>query len=364
MQRFAAIDIGTNSVLLLVAERSAQGQFLPVVERAELTRLGRGVDSRRALAPEAIEATVRVLEQYAREARALGVQQIAACATSAARDASNGEAFLAAVKTRAGLTVEIISGDEEARLSFASAWADFKGSGPLVVLDIGGGSTELIYGDASGALSFRRSFDVGSVRLTERFITTDPVSPAERARLTAQLDQAFAQLPPPAPGFQLVGVAGTVTTVCAVARKIDPYDAARVHGAVLTAAEVFATAQTLCATPLAARRSLAGLQPKRADVIPAGALILEGALRRLGAKTVRVSDRGLRWESSARGRGKGRCDLWGELRRQGARARALGAGADASRSGACRARRGQRARARRSRCGGADARRDRPAPER
>ncbi len=295
MPRFASIDIGTNSVLLLVAERGLDGRFTAVCERAEITRLGRGVDSSRTLAPEAIEDTLKALESYATQARRLGVQAIAATATSAARDASNGGEFLRAVAERTGVKVEIITGEEEARLSFASAWADFGGAGPLVVLDIGGGSTEFIYGDSEGNVGFRRSFDVGSVRLTERWVTSDPPSAADRATITAHLDQAFALLPAPPVGAHLVGVAGTVTTLCALARSIHPYDAAQVHGARLAATEVSATLERLWALPLAERRALPGLQPKRADVIPVGALILEAAARRLGATELRVSDRGLRW---------------------------------------------------------------------
>ncbi len=295
MPRFASIDIGTNSVLLLVAERGPDGRFGAVLERAEITRLGRGVDKSRVLAPEAIEDTLKVLDSYVAEARALGAQAIAATATSAARDASNGSDFLRAVAGRTGVKVEIIAGDEEARLSFASAWADFGGDGPIVVLDIGGGSTEFIYGDGAGEVGFRRSFDVGSVRLTERWITSDPPSAADREKITTHLDGLFAQLPAPPVGAHLVGVAGTVTTICAVARAIDPYDALKVHSARLTAAEITATLNRLCALPLADRRALPGLQPKRADVIPAGAMILEAAARRLGANEVRVSDRGLRW---------------------------------------------------------------------
>ena len=295
MPRFASIDIGTNSVLLLVADRQPDGRFVAVAERAEITRLGRGVDKARTLSPEAIEDTLKVLERYAREARALGALQIAATATSAARDASNGKDFLRAVEERAGVKVEIISGEEEARLSFASAWADFGGNGPLVVLDIGGGSSEFIFGDASGKLTFRRSFDVGSVRLTERWIRFDPPAAAERAQLDAHLDALFAELPAPPPGFQLIAVAGTATTVLAVARGIEPYDASQVHGAHLAVHELSKTVEHLWATGLAERRKLRGLQPKRADVIPAGALILLSAATKLGVSEVRVSDRGLRW---------------------------------------------------------------------
>ncbi len=295
MNRYAAIDVGTNSVLLLVASRLETGRFEAVVERGEITRLGRGVDKSRVLAAEAIEDTVRVLESFARDAREHGARGIVVSATSAARDAKNGPEFLAEVKRRTGLEVEIISGAEEARLSFSSALADFGGAGPLVVLDIGGGSTEFIYGDATGGIAFRHSFDVGAVRMTERFITTDPPAEAELTALRAHLARTFASLPPPPPGARLVGVAGTVTTLSAVARKIDPYDAATVHGGALSLADVESTIARLAHLPLQLRRTVPGLQPKRADVIIAGGLVLAAAMQALHVQSATVSDRGLRW---------------------------------------------------------------------
>jgi len=297
MPRFATVDVGTNSVLLLVADRTPEGQFQAVLEKAEITRLGRGVDQSRRLSPEGMKATLEVLTAFAEEARALGAEGIAVSATSAARDAQNGAEFLAAAQEQAGVTVEIISGEQEAQLSFASAHMDFgsESAGPLLVIDIGGGSTEFIYGNSAGRVEFRHSYDVGSVRLTERFIRTDPISPEERERVTAYLRETFSALPPPPPAAELVGVAGTVTTLYAIQNRIDPYDATRVHGGTLTALQLEQMVNQLCALPLAKRRTLPGLQPKRADVIPAGALILREALRALGLDECRVSDRGLRW---------------------------------------------------------------------
>lgn len=295
MSRYAAIDIGTNSVLLLVAERSPSGAWSAVAERAEITRLGKGVDQAKVLAPDAMEATLEVLSRFATEARQLGAKGLAVSATSAARDASNGPAFLEAARQRAGVTVEVLSGQEEARLSFASARADFGGKEPLIVIDIGGGSTEFIYGDHAGAITFRQSFDVGSVRLTERFLQGDPPPAAELATLESSVKDTFAALPRPPLGARLVGVAGTVTTVCAVAKKIEPYDPALVHGAELSRAEVDATVQRLAHLPVRLRRTVPGLQPKRADVIVAGGLILRAAIDTLDAPGVTVSDRGLRW---------------------------------------------------------------------
>lgn len=295
MPRYATIDVGTNSVLLLVAERGPDGRFTPVAERAEITRLGQGVDQARRLAPEAMERTAAAVAAFAAEARALGAEAVVATATSAARDAANGADFVALVRSGAGVDLEVISGDDEARLSFASAFADFGGRGPLVVLDIGGGSTEFIFGDAAGAVRFRRSFDVGSVRLTERLLRGDPPGADELTALRTLLAQTFNAVPAPDAGTRLVAVAGTATTVLAVARAVEPYDAGRVHGAQLALTEVEAVAARLAALPLAQRRALPGLQPKRADVIVAGALVLLQAMRALGVAEVTVSDRGLRW---------------------------------------------------------------------
>ncbi len=295
MARFAAIDVGTNSVLLLVAERNAAGGWVPVCERAEITRLGKGVDATKRLAPESMELTATTISHFVLEAKEHGAAQVVVSATSAARDAANGPDFLSLVRERAGVTVEIISGDEEARLSFASAYADFGGRQPLVVLDIGGGSTEFIFGEPDGRIAYRRSFDVGAVRLTERVVKHDPPSATELAHLESLVGDAFSALPSPPKGARLVGVAGTVTTVAAIARGIDPYDASVVHGLELSAAEIDAVVTRLAQLPVALRRTVPGLQPKRADVVVAGGIVLQSALRRLGVASCTVSDRGLRW---------------------------------------------------------------------
>jgi exopolyphosphatase / guanosine-5'-triphosphate,3'-diphosphate pyrophosphatase len=295
VNRYAAIDVGTNSVLLLVAERTADRRFCAVAERSDITRLGRGVDQTQRLNPDALELTLKTIERYAHEARELGATQVVVSATSAARDAINGQEFIAAAKARAGVEVEIISGPEEARLSFASAHTDFGGHTPLVVLDIGGGSTEFIYGSREGDVTFRHSFDLGSVRLTERHVASDPPSAAELARIDQALNQAFATLPAPPPGAQLVGVAGTVTTIAAVARRVAPYDPSVIHGLRLTLEDVEATVARLASLPNHLRKTVPGLQPKRSDVIVAGGLVLRAAMRAVQSSTLTVSDRGLRW---------------------------------------------------------------------
>jgi len=296
--RLAAIDVGTNTVLLLVAEERG-GALVAVRERAEITRLGQGVDATGRLDPAAIARTVAVLADYAREARALGAAEIACVATSAARDASNGAEFFQAAKAAAGLEPEIIGGDEEARLVYASAWRDFGGaaSGALAVLDVGGGSTEFTSGDGP-APAGRVSLQVGAVRLTERHVHSDPIAPADLAALVAGARAALAPvagLAARARGARLVGIAGTVTTLAAVDQALPAYDAERVHGSTLTLARVDALTARLAALGVAARAALPGMEPKRADVILGGAVVVGEAMRLGGFDRLTVSDRGVRW---------------------------------------------------------------------
>jgi exopolyphosphatase/guanosine-5'-triphosphate,3'-diphosphate pyrophosphatase len=252
------------------------------------------VDQTKRLDEKAISETVSAVAHFADQARSLGAEQIACVATSAARDAENGASFLARVQREAGIAAEIINGDLEAELSYASAARELGTSRPLAVLDIGGGSTELVFGVA-GRVEFKRSFDIGSVRLTERLIRHDPPSETEKAEIEQVVDRTFDPAPSPPPGFELVGIAGTVTTLAAVLREIVPYDPMRVHLSRLGLGEVRAERERHFAMTAEARRSLPGMDPKRADVIPAGALILERAMVRLGAAQVTVSDRGIRW---------------------------------------------------------------------
>ncbi len=296
--RAAVIDVGTNSVLLLVAERRPDGSFVAVDERMEITRLGKGVDRTGELAPDAVEATVEALASFARAARQAGAEALSVTATSAARDARNGRLFFDRAREAAGVEVEVLSGDLEAELSYEAARADF-GPGPLAILDIGGGSTEVVVGEGE-RLAFRRSFDVGAVRLTERHLASDPPSGAELAALRADLARAVADVPRAPAGARVVGIAGTVTTLCAISLGLDGYDGRLVHGKELPAPEVRALADRLAPLPLEARRHVPGLPPKRADTIVAGAEILLAVLERLGGRALTVSDKGIRWGLLAR----------------------------------------------------------------
>ncbi|HUL57981.1 MAG TPA: Ppx/GppA family phosphatase [Anaeromyxobacteraceae bacterium] len=305
-ERLATIDVGTNTVLLLVAERRGR-TFVPLAERAEITRLGRGVDATGRLDPAAIADTVAAVAAFAREARSLGVERIACVATSAARDATNGEAFFAAARAGAGVDPEVISGDEEARLVWTSAWRDFgftpdttqPSEGQLAVLDVGGGSTEFTFGSGAEP-SGRTSLQVGAVRLTERHLRHDPVTRGEAARLLAAAREAVRPLQGMAaggatPGSRLVGVAGTVTTLSAVEQALTHYDAGRVHGATLSLPGVERLWDRLAALTVKERAALPGMEPKRADVILAGCAIVLEAMRATGFDRLTVSDRGVRW---------------------------------------------------------------------
>jgi exopolyphosphatase/guanosine-5'-triphosphate,3'-diphosphate pyrophosphatase len=294
--RVGAIDIGTNSVLLLIAERRG-GELLPLVERATITRLGQGVDRTRELAPEALERTLDCLAGYAGELRAWGVGRARAVGTSAMRDARGGAGFRERAAALLGFEPEVISGDEEARLSFVGGLSGLPipAGEVAVVFDIGGGSTEIVRGRRGELeLEAAKSLDIGSVRLTERHVRHDPPTPEELEAIDADVADAMASAPR-IDGARLVGVAGTVTTLAAIAEAIDPYDAGRVHGLQLRLEQLEKVAKQLASLPLAERTKLPGLSPKRADVIVAGARIALAVARAAGASSLLVSDRGVRW---------------------------------------------------------------------
>jgi exopolyphosphatase / guanosine-5'-triphosphate,3'-diphosphate pyrophosphatase len=299
--KVAAIDIGTNSVLLVIAAAEAGGP-VPLLERATITRMGEGVDRTRTLAPAAVERNLACLRRYAADLREHGNPALDVVGTSALRDAAGAAAFLDEAERILGVRPRVIAGDEEARLTFRGALSGLQLRGKLLVFDIGGGSTELIVGDAAGSAppESRVSLDIGSVRLFERYVQSDPPSREQLGRIESDIQRALATAAPlsllargePA---TLVGVAGTVTTLKAVELGLPAYDAARVHGAVLTLSAVEALAEKLASMSLAERVELPGLEPKRADVIVAGALIVRELLRQAGASETIVSDRGVRF---------------------------------------------------------------------
>jgi len=295
----ASIDIGTNSVLLLVAQESRDGRLLSVEQHCEITRLGEGVDASGELQSAATHRTLTAIVDFAERARELGVERLQIVGTSALRDARNGAHFLAQIQQRVGEDVAIISGQREAELVLAGVQTSFgKLPSGSVVFDVGGGSTELIAMDDAGVAL--ESLDVGAVRLTERFITHDPptsvelqaVKDAVRISLASLASESIATYRHPP---LLIGVSGTVTTLYAVENRLARYEASRVDGRTLTRVQVLELVSRLAALCLDKRRKLPGLDPRRADVIIAGALIVTEVMHFVGAQELRVADRGVRW---------------------------------------------------------------------
>lgn len=289
----AIIDIGTNTVLMLLARRDAEGRVVVHDDLVRMTRLGQGVAASGRLGAEAIERTLAALSEYRALSEELGAE-LEAVATEGLRMASNPEAFLEPAAAILGRPVRLISGDEEAELSFRSVAQEAgTGDGPLYVLDIGGGSTELVVG-RGGVVIDRRSHPVGSVRLTERLVHTDPPTKAEVEAVAAAARAVLAEQPVP-PRPELHGLAGTVTTVAALLLELPAYDRSVVDGSRFAVEQVAALRDRLAAMTLAERLQLPQLPPGRADVIVAGTTILLEVLRHCGASTLVVRDRGLRY---------------------------------------------------------------------
>ncbi|BCW98678.1 MAG: exopolyphosphatase [Armatimonadota bacterium] len=295
MPVIAAIDIGTNSVLLLVAELLPDGTLKPLLDVSEITRLGQGVDRTRRLDPQAADRTLQVLECYAAKAREAGAERLTAIGTSVLRDASDSELFLDGAREILRAPVRILSGDEEAELSWLSVVTDPSLSlhHPVAVADVGGGSTELITGTAEGAIRSAVSVDVGAVRMTERFLHSDPPGHDE---LQAARRQTLDLLHGVAAGSECRSLAGVGGTAVNLARMSRP-DAALpdIHGQSLSKETLADLTRRLAAIPLEERRRTPGLEPKRADVIVAGALIFDALLEVLQLESLTVSTRGARF---------------------------------------------------------------------
>ncbi|WP_045876377.1 Ppx/GppA phosphatase family protein [Pseudofrankia sp. DC12] len=306
MSRVAAIDCGTNSIRLLVADiapgRSggepgndgAGPKLVELTRRMEIVRLGAGVDRTGALAPEALERTFAALRDYAAEIERLGATRVRMVATSATRDASNRAELVDGVRAILGVDPEVITGDEEAALSFAGAAAELPDAAtPILVADIGGGSTELVLGDRSGVLA-ARSVNIGCVRMAERHLRADPPDPAEAAAIVADVQAALdlaEEVVPLRRAATLVGVAGTVTTVAALAAGLPEYDSERIHLLSTPADAVVEVTGKLLAMTHAERAALPVMHPGRVDVIAAGALVLRTLVERVGLPAVIASER-------------------------------------------------------------------------
>ncbi|KDA44434.1 Ppx/GppA phosphatase family protein [Frankia sp. BMG5.23] len=314
MSRVAAIDCGTNSIRLLVAD--VEGSTLHELTRQmEIVRLGAGVDRTGELAPEALARTFTALRDYAEQIERLGASRVRMVATSATRDARNRHELVAGVRAILGVDPEVISGNEEAALSFGGAIGDLVGRAgsfdagssagsvegaptgpvatPILLADIGGGSTELVLGDVSGVRA-ARSVNVGCVRLAERHLHDDPPTGAQAAAIVADVHAALdlaARTVPLTEAATLVGVAGTVTTVAALAADLPEYDPTRIHLSVTTAEQVAQVTDRLLRMTHDQRAALPVMHPGRVDVIAAGALVLRTLVERTGAAAVVASER-------------------------------------------------------------------------
>lgn len=289
--RVAVIDIGTNSTRMLVADVT-DGHVQELDRRTRVTRLGRGVDLSGNLATEAIEAVCEVIAEYVAAYEQLDVTAVAAIATSAVRDASNGEAFIAELRERFALTARILDGEEEALLTYRGATAENPPPRPVVVIDIGGGSTELIVGTGA-EVEFQTSVQAGVVRQTERHLASDPPTPSELEELAGDvlgLISAALASNPAVYAESGIAVAGTPTSLAAIDQRLDPYDPQRVHGYRLSLDSIQHMLSQLASLPLAERREVTGLDPGRAPTIVAGVVVLIEAMRAFGLTEVEASE--------------------------------------------------------------------------
>jgi len=292
--RYAVIDVGTNSVKVLVAEREDE-VWRPVLDRAEVTRLGEGLHESGEISSAAAERTADAIAGMDEEARRDGAKEIVAVGTAGLRAATNSDAVLATIEERSGVAIEVISGDEEGRLAYVAVRSGVPiAGGSLVVFDTGGGSSQFTFGDDDRVLE-RFSVEVGAVRYTETFALDDAVSADAVANARAAIARDLAQLAGRPDPDALVGLGGAVTNMTAVMLELDPYDPDRVQGATLTAGEVERQIERYRSTGADGRRRITGLQPKRAEVILAGACIVRTVMDLLGAPALTVSDRGLRY---------------------------------------------------------------------
>ncbi|MEV6343507.1 Ppx/GppA phosphatase family protein [Actinoplanes sp. NPDC051851] len=290
MTRVAAIDCGTNAVRLLIADVDGE-KLVDVDRRMEIVRLGEGVDRTGMLSPAAIERTRTALLGYAAEIEAHGATAIRMCATSASRDASNAQDFRDMVRGVLGVDPEVITGEEEAALSFLGAVRGLAAPGPYLVFDLGGGSTEFVTGTSTVERAI--SMDVGCVRMTERHLHSDPPTAAEIAATEAEVTRAVDTALQAVQGRSaptLVGLAGTVTTVAALAHGLSAYDSSLIHHSAISRAEVDRVTGDLLRMTVAERLALPVMHPGRADVIGGGALIMRIVMERSGHDTVIASE--------------------------------------------------------------------------
>ncbi len=293
MKKIAAIDIGTNTALLLVAEVSKHNEIIPLTQEERIIRLGQGVDRNRNLNEEAIARSLAAIRGQTKIADGLGAEQVLISGTSAVRDAANREALLNAIEDEFGITMQVLSGEEEAKLTYFGALSNKNLQGDILVVDIGGGSTEFIVGTQQKIKS-ATSLNIGSVRLTERFVENDPITDTECNSIRRTVKEQLTSLKSFDAG-QLLGIAGTITTLAAMHQQMEIYDSSKIENYLLTFSQVEEIVSDLKMKTFSERKQIPGLRPERADVILAGGLILLEVMQHFKSKETLVSDRGVRF---------------------------------------------------------------------
>ena len=295
MKRVAIIDIGTNSIKFFVGERNEDGTIQTIIDKNDIAQLGEGLRETGVINPEALERNAQSVAAFAKEAQEAGAEKIVSVGTMALRTAKNSADFVARVKELCGVEVQIIPGEEEARLSYLAVLSGLplEEGGELVIFDTGGGSTEFIFGEGT-TLKKRFSDNMGALIITENFFADDPVKEGSVDAAVAYIDEEFAKAGVVGKPIQVVGMGGTVTSMGAVKHKMVKYNPDIIQGSTLTKEDVQEQVDTYAARTVEQRRELPGLQPKRAGTILAGACILKDILARLDAPQLTISDRGLR----------------------------------------------------------------------
>jgi len=294
MPRYAVIDVGTNSVKFNISERGDDGTWRTIVDRAEITRLGEGLEKSGEIGSDAMERTVSAIAGMAAEAQSNGVVAIAAVGTMGMRTARNSQQFIDAVQQRCGVRIEVIPGEEEGRLAYLAVKSGLGlAEGSLVIFDTGGGSTQFTFGRGS-TVQEQFSLNVGAVRFTEQYGMGGVVAPEQLRTALAAIAAEFVRIDNRPSPDALVGMGGAITNITAVMHRLAKYDPNIVQGSVIDSAEIDRQIELYCSRSTDERRKIVGLQPKRADVILAGACIVKTVMEKLDKDSLSVSDRGLR----------------------------------------------------------------------
>ncbi len=292
----AVIDIGTNSIKLLIARRLPNGSFEPLIEKSEVTRLGEGLANHR-LSETAMLRTLQRLKHFRETCRQYGVNRVTAVGTAALREASNRVVFARMAAEEAAIVLDVISGEEEARLSYLAVFTDpkWREAGKLAVVDVGGGSTEMIAPKEDGSDLLRISLPLGAVRLSEQYLRSDPLPISQLDAATREVDRDLSRISLPQDIQCIVGVGGTIVNLAAVKLGMQDHEPAILHGQTLRLLELETMIERFAQMTIAERKRVQGLEPERADTIVGGTIVLAQVVSHLQMDEIEVSTRGLRW---------------------------------------------------------------------